>query len=380
MRPKTEITLEHVLERAKRCPTYSAFQSRYYPLYVWARERELLAEIEKILPPVSYLERAKGAAATKAYTDEELVAHAKRFSTRAEWRAEGEQERKNGEYSHYGAAVHRGKEFMRVCCAHMPLGHRTRKRTYRWTEEALAEAASHYKHKGDWKRSDNPQHAAAYQSALSRPEIFERVTAHMALKANPYAGDYVVYAFEFTDRHAYVGITFRPDARLAEHMARGPVAEHVLVCGEYVHRHIERGLASPDDAAEKERAWIERYRSEGWTMLNTSNGGGLGTVKRKEWTKEIVIAEASKFTTRQAWIDGSQWSYRLAKREGWFAEAAAHMPRRVLGIGVGRTVSASTRAKQRAAKIGTVQSSATRQARSEALKKWWSTHRKPAGT
>ena len=83
------------------------------------------------------------------------------------------------------------------------------------------------------------------------------------------------------------------------------------------------------------------------------------------------MAEALKYQTRQEWIDKSSMSYRIAKREGWFELASAHMPRRVLGIGLGRTVSLETRQKQREAKLGHKQSVAQREARSAALKARW---------
>lgn len=46
------------------------------------------------------------------------------------------------------------------------------------------------------------------------------------------------------------------------------------------------------------------------------------------WSKEAVMAEASRYLTRTEWFQSSQWSYRIAKEKGWFSEAAACMPRR----------------------------------------------------
>lgn len=369
---KVDYTLENVLERAKRCANYSDFQRRYFAAYTWAKETGHLAAIEAVLPPVSYAERAKRAAATKAYTNDELVEDAIKYSTRAAWREAGEQERLRGFYSHYGAAVHRGKVFMRRCCGHMEHGLIGNKHHQVWTDNALVASAQHYRHKSDWKKGDN----GAYQAAVKNPDLFKRATAHMTAKANPYAGDYVVYVFEFTDKCAYIGLTFRPHSRWLEHMARGPVAEHLMICPEHTHKQLETGITTPDDAGTKEQAWIERYRADDWTMLNTSDGGGLGTLQRKEWTKEIILAEALKYQTRQAWIDGSQMSYRIAKREGWFAEASAHMPKRKLGVGAGRKVSAATRCKQRKAKLGGTLTKAHRDKISESVRTAWAVRSK----
>lgn len=167
----------------------------------------------------------------------------------------------------------------------------------------------------------------------------------MIPKASPYSGSYVIYAYEFTDRHAYVGLTFLPKERHAQHQQRGPVFEHIQTCPEYSYKIVERAINTPQAASAREAHWLATYKEAGWTLLNTFKAGGLGTVQATKWTKESVIAEAQKYQSKQAWIDGSQFTYRLAKREGWFAEASAHMPARVLGVGVGSKRSAETRAK-----------------------------------
>lgn len=48
------------------------------------------------------------------------------------------------------------------------------------------------------------------------------------------------------------------------------------------------------------------------------------------WTKEAVLEDAKKYTSRKAWLVGSQMGYKNAKRNGWFEEAVAHMPRKVV--------------------------------------------------
>lgn len=218
----------------------------------------------------------------------------------------------------------------------------------RWkhTDEKLMASAQQFKHRAGWKRGASKH----YQAARNRG-ILDQCCAHMVRAANPYAGDYVIYAYEFEDRHVYVGLTFLPSFRRSMHKVRGPVVEHAKVCPNYRHRQVETGLPSPEAAAEAEQRHIARYRSDGWTLLNRQKGGGLGTLKR-EWTKELVLVEALKFQTKQEWIKGSQMSYRVAKREGWFEEASAHMPKRDVRHLVGRAASLETRQKQSAAKAG----------------------------
>lgn len=240
---------------------------------------------------------------------------------------------------------------------------------FKFSEENLIKSAAQFKHRGDWKKARKAEYNAAW-----RRRLLEKCCAHMTLKTHPYSGSYIIYAFEFTDRQAYIGLTFMPIARLQQHMQRGKVFDHLKLCPTYTYKILEENISNPQTAAERERYWIALYR-RCWTLLNSSKGGGLGTIQITKWTREAVLAEARKYTTRQAWIDGRQFTYRLAKREGWFEEASAHMPRRVLGIGVGRKVSQATRRKQRQAKLGTRQTKQHHKNRSEAVKKWWKSRR-----
>jgi hypothetical protein len=160
-------------------------------------------------------------------------------------------------------------------------------------------------------------------------------------------------------------------------MQRGRVYLHQLICPDYAFKVLEKNIGSPASAGERERSWVAQYKADGWTLLNESKGGGLGTVQVTRWTKEAVMAEASKFKTKQEWIDKSQMSYRIAKREGWFDEASAHMPKRDARHLIGREVSADSRQKMAAAKSGKLQTPEQKAAKSAAIKAWWAARRKP---
>jgi hypothetical protein len=239
---------------------------------------------------------------------------------------------------------------------------------HRWTVDELVQNGSQYQHKGDWKRAPIESHRMAYQAAYrSGPDVFALATAHMTPKAHPYSGSYIVYAYEFADRHAYVGHTFQPAIRRSMHMQRGPVLQHMSVCPDYAYKVLEDGLNSPIESAKAEAHWQAEYKKQGWIPLWTAKAGGLGAVHVAKWSKENVMAEARKYKTKQEWIDGSQMSYRIAKREGWFEEASAHMPKRVLGIGAGVAKTLEAREKMRQAKLGTTWSAAHRAARAASM-------------
>lgn len=243
------------------------------------------------------------------------------------------------------------------------------KQRWKHADEELFASAARFKHRSEWKRFANSR----YQAARNRG-LLDRCCAHMEPMASPYGKNYEIYVYEFADHYAYIGLTFLPRARSIQHQIRGPVAEHSKVCGEVTRRILESALTRAE-APITEIRWIEKYRAEGWTLLNKNNGGCTGTVRGRKWTREAVLAEARKYPTKQTWIDGSQMSYRVAKREGWFAEASAHMPKRGARHLVGRKITKTSKEKMRVAKLGTKQSKSHRLARSKALKLWWQNRR-----
>lgn len=245
------------------------------------------------------------------------------------------------------------------------------KQRWKHSDEDLIASAAPFKHRKEWKNIHPEKYNAAWRRGL-----LDKCCAHMTPAANPYAGDYVIYAYEFADKHVYVGLTFLPAMRRSMHKLRGPVAHYALICANYTHKQLETGLQTPEAAAEAESKWLEQYRAAGWTLLNQNKAGGLGALQKTKWTREAVLAEALKYQTRQAWIDGSQMSYRIAKREGWFAEASAHMPKRKLGVGAGRKVSAATRCKQRKAKLGGTLTKAHCDKISESVRTAWAVRSK----
>ncbi len=228
---------------------------------------------------------------------------------------------------------------MRQCCAHMAKRKPPTLGKYRYSDDTLLQSARKFETRGAWKNADKP----CYHAALSRP-IWDECVAHMRPAANPFASDYVIYAYEFTDKHVYVGLTVVPENRKYMHTCRGPVFEHTKLCPSKEYRILQEKLAWKD-AGLAEDEWQKYYASEGWTALHSAKAGSLGGIHGSKWTKELVIADARQYATRQEWIKNGRFAYNLAKREGWFDEAVAHMPRRVLGVGAGIPKSVEARAK-----------------------------------
>lgn len=88
----------------------------------------------------------------------------------------------------------------------------------KWTYELLKEEALKYKTIKEF-RFNSPN---CYAACTSR-KIIRELTTHMEPLGHRYSR--LVYAYEFPDNHAYVGLTYNKDKRHGEHMrdGRGPV-------------------------------------------------------------------------------------------------------------------------------------------------------------
>lgn len=344
------ITLDYALERARRLKTLSEFQQRFYKCYRWIVDNNLEAKLHEILPPISYEERSRRSAAIRCYSETDLIEDAKRFKTRQEWREAGIVERQHGAYSHYGSALKQGRAFMQICCKHMVHGMIGNKYRLKHSDADLLASARRFQTRGQWKVQANN----TYQAAKYRP-IWDECVAHMRPAVNPYAKDYVVYVYEFSDNHCYVGLSIVPENRKASHACRGPVFDHAEICSNQVYKTLEMDL-SYLEVGPAEGRWQQIYEEKGWIALHTAPAGSLGSVPfRSKWTKELILAEALKYQTKQAWIDGSQGTYRTAKKEGWFEEASMHMPKYDKSRLVTRIISDEVKAKMRKAKLGKTQ-------------------------
>lgn len=325
---------EDILAAARTCTTRAEFCVKFEHYYGTAYRQGLLPKIYAFLP--------EGAGLVSPYSDEDLITDAAKFSTRLEWKAAGEQTRKEGGYSRYGSAVKRGSAFMQKCCAHMvPPPHGCR--PIKYSDQQVIESASQYQHKSKWKKAARN----LYNIALLRPAVFKLATAHMTPMAHPYSGCYSIYAYEFQDGTAYIGLSFQVEMRRERHARTGPVFTHQQLCPNYAFQILEDCLPDPQSAVLRERHWIAYYHSTGWRLLNRADGGSLGTVTLKPWTKEEVLDDAFRFAYRTDWIENSRGAYKAAKDNGWFEEAVAHMPERKEAIPA-LPISDETRAKMSA--------------------------------
>lgn len=181
------------------------------------------------------------------------------------YKTRSEWQRANG--SAYQAGHTHG--WLEEACAHMP------KRQRGWCKKSVAESARQYSHRTEWHDAEK----GAYLWAL-RNGCLKEVIAHMPAPVRREKGEVIAIATRYKTRSEW---------------ERGDLASYI------------------------------KARKAGWMEEACAHMAPARPMIRR--TKEEVIADALKYSTRYAWAKGSGGAYKKAQKEGWLAVATRHMPR-----------------------------------------------------
>lgn len=187
---------------------------------------------------------------------------------------------------------------------------------YMTDEEVEAEARKYKTMAAFRHHSPNAYMIASGRRGLIKKFTWLRKCPKSALPKN---GD-TVYVYEFVETHAaYVGRSCNLERRDKEH--RRHKEDSLLVYSR------ETGLPIPtpkilhtgmsiERGAEVEQEEIERYRSEGWTMINRCKGGSIGTLG-VGISKKKIIKTSKQYTTFAAFKKDHLDMVQLIYRMGW---------------------------------------------------------------
>ena len=135
-----------------------------------------------------------------------------------------------------------------------------------------------------------------------------------------------MYAYEFENNVAYVGLSYNKEDRFRTRLSNKNDA---------IYKYIKSNNPSPPkiiqlcDYVEPNRAskleifYIEKYKNDGWILLNKKRGGGLGGFSPK-WTYDVCKEEALKFTNKHQMGLESPNIYNKILRKKWFSELCSH--------------------------------------------------------
>lgn len=243
----------------------------------------------------------------RKWTYETCVAEAQRFSVKADFRETS--------LSAYQAAYKNGwlKDYTW-------LGDRERK--HKWDYNSCYAEAQRYKTRSTFAKGSQGAYLVAMKNNwLDDYTWFESIQfTYSEGKVD------CIYAYEFQEQHAvYVGRTLmkRKEQRDIEHLFHQKDSVYKFAVENGVEIPKPRYLAENltlNEGVEQEKYWINKYRDEGWTLLNKNKGGSLGRLATGKWNRRTCWEAAKSCKTNAEFRKGYDAAYRLAKKNGWLEE------------------------------------------------------------
>lgn len=162
----------------------------------------------------------------------------------------------------------------------------------RHTDVELIAAAKKYSTVRDMK-NENP-------ALLLR--IYVRGLKNEALSHMKPLGDRkhrMIYAYEFPDNSVYVGLTYDLEKREEGHKSKpnSAVRKHIEATGLTPIRKTLTEFVPVEEARFLEGYYVEKYKSEGWNILNVVATGGIGGKQLVQVKDSIVIELANQGLT-----------------------------------------------------------------------------------
>jgi predicted GIY-YIG superfamily endonuclease len=187
-----------------------------------------------------------------------------------------------------------------------------------WTKENCKNEALKYKTKKEFKENSE----VAYNTT-NLNNWHDYVYEHFENVGNRYKR--YLYAYEFSDNHVYVGLTYNIYKRKRRHKENGTVFEYQKETGIIpTFMQLTFEAVNQEDAKYLEGYYLKQYKEKGWKMLNKAKTGGLGGNIIK-WDYDSCLKEAIKYETRTEFCRKNGSAYSSALRNNWLDDICLHM-------------------------------------------------------
>lgn len=237
----------------------------------------------------------------KMWTKECILEEALKYSGRKAFRL--------GSSGAYAAAKRIG--IFELACKHMLSQSKS------LTIEEIKQSAQNCESRVEFQR----RYKSYYDAARARG-ILDEVCSHMQRLGNKYYR--YVYAIQL-DKQIYIGLTFNPKERLSSHRSGGTWAvKGILAAGATMT--LLSDLLPLEEASILEQTKIDEYKNLGYEVLNKKVGGGIGG-STLIWTKDNILQEALKYSTREAFRTNGNGAHNAALKTGILDLACTHMRR-----------------------------------------------------
>lgn len=242
----------------------------------------------------------------KKWTKEECQKEALKYKTRNSFI--------KGNRKAYRSATNNG--WLDDICSHMISPYN--KFNY-WTKDRCSEEALKYSTRRQFMLNSK----FPYNKSL-RNGWLDDICSHMKTSGHKYKR--CIYAVEFPDNRAYIGLTYNIDVRFHKHLTDplSTVFKYKKLTGLIPIIKKLSDYIDVEDASKLESVKRDEYDKNGWIILNLSKCGNVGG-KFIKWTKDLCQEEALKYNTRNEFKLKSPLAYHATRRNKWIDDVCGHM-------------------------------------------------------
>ena len=208
----------------------------------------------------------------------------------------------------------KNKNLLERICHHMPPLRKNTKSCIPLTFENCKRIANDIESRSEFQKFENGRW---YQYA-KRNNILDEVCKHMLLKGNNTKR--CIYAAEFNDNSAYIGLTYSTKTRWLDHLRDEESAVYIYIKEKGVEPKWRQLTDYMDyqEASKQEGVWKKKYAKEGWTILNRAKTGALGGTQG--YTKEEVLDMAKKYSSLKELRLNAPGYYQSGYRSDYWEE------------------------------------------------------------
>lgn len=189
-----------------------------------------------------------------------------------------------------------------------------------WTFEKCKEVALKYDNLTDfYEKSSNVYNITRKRGWLSNFDwLVRKENIHIGHRDN-------VYAYVFSEYNSiYIGRTVNISIRDNRHHTdeRSTVNRFAKQNNTCIPKMtiLESGLTL-EDGLEKEDYYVNKYRSDGWNVLNKAKtgkrSGAIGCLNSHKWNRKTCYEEAKKYNSRTQFCRENGSAYHVARKNGW---------------------------------------------------------------
>ena len=190
-----------------------------------------------------------------------------------------------------------------------------------WSYDKCSLEAMKFETRSEMRKKSN----TAYQRIIKRKwyELFD----HMKVLGSKYKR--LVYSFEFPNNSVYVGITHDFEERYKNHFSdkQSQVYKEYMVSNLRPSVKLLSEYVDVNEAIKLEKYFVEKYKTDGFRILNVAKTGGLGGVNKK-LTIEICHNVALKYCTVSDFMKSDNSVYVTCRKNGWLEFVTSHMSKK----------------------------------------------------